>query len=523
MKRLLEICFCACLMMRPCLSQPVLSWQNCYGGTNQDFSTDLISTPDGGYCVLSVTASNDGDVIGYHGGGLFDIWVLKLDSSFNIQWNMCYGNTATDGASIINNTSDNGFIIGGMNSMNGGDVAGNNGLQDAWIIKIDSFGNIQWQKSFGSPYGDACFYIEQTSDHGFIASCFAGPGGNVDVNYGIFDYWILKLDSLGDIQWQKTFGGSNYDYAKCIKQTLDGGYLIAGHTFSNDSNVSFNHGFCDVWIVKTDSLGNLIWEKSYGGSGYDEIRNGSLLITPQNEYIICVTTTSDDGDITSNQGGYDFWLLKIDSMGNILSQKTYGGSDADIFSTVISDDSGGYVLSGYTMSSDGDVTLNHNPLDIWMLRLDSSMNILWQNTFGGSYSDAFNSSRSIVRNSRGNYVIAGGTWSNDGDVSGNHGASDIWLFELNRATGIIEHLQATGPLVYPNPFRDFINIKYPFNISNDIIIQLTDLTGKLISTYNSHNSSATTKLNFNDLSLAPGVYFLKFNLPQNHTIKLIKY
>jgi hypothetical protein len=506
--------------------QPFIQWQHCFGGSNQDFGNDIILTNDGGYALLAGAASSDGDVTGYHGGGLFDIWVIKLDSNFNMVWNKCYGNTATDAGFSINMTNDGGFIIGGQNSANGGDVTGNHGDADAWIIKIDSVGNIQWQKSFGSPYGDGCFYIEQTSDNGYIAACYAGTGGDVIVNYGIVDYWILKLDSAGNMQWQKTYGGSDIDYAKCVKQTIDGGYIIAGYTLSTDSNITFNHGNEDVWIIKTDSIGNIQWQKCYGGSGYDNMYgNGSILMTPANEYLICASTNSNDGDVNFNHGSNDYWLLIIDSIGNIIKQKTYGGSDEDELRSILPASNGGYFLAGYTLSNNGDVTLNHNPFDVWIVQTDSTGSILWQNTYGGSFSDAMNGSRFMVENNIGNYVIASTTFSNDGDVNGNHGPCDVWLFELNNATGIQEtQTIILEPKAYPNPFSNILNLRIPY-ANEKITAVLSDPTGKIISFFNSQNKPENSlwNLNFDYLNLTPGIYFLSIKSSKIYqSIRLVK-
>ena len=175
----------------------------------------------------------------------------SLAQAPTIEWQKCLGGTNDDRAYSIQQTSDGGFIVASITGSNDGDVSGNHGYDDAWVVKLNSSGNIEWQKCLGGTSYDVANSIQQTSDGGFIVSGYTGSNdGDVSGNHGVYDYWVVKLNSSGDIEWQKCLGGTDYDYAYSIHQTSDGGFIVAGNTASNDGDVSGNHGASDAWVVK---------------------------------------------------------------------------------------------------------------------------------------------------------------------------------------------------------------------------------------------------------------------------------
>src|SRR5690606_36383484 len=162
------------------------------------------------------------------------------------------------------------YILTGSSESNDGDVSGNHGNFDCWIVRLDNIGNIQWQKSLGGSQEDSSGQIQQTFDGGYIMVGYSrSNNGDVSGNHGHYDYWVVKLDMSGNIQWQKSLGGSGVDMAHSIQQTIDGGYIVAGLSQSNDGDVTGNHGGADYWIVKLDDNGNIDWQKSFGGTGSD--------------------------------------------------------------------------------------------------------------------------------------------------------------------------------------------------------------------------------------------------------------
>jgi hypothetical protein len=228
---------------------------NHIGRSNDDEARSVVQTGDGGYIVAGYTRSNDGDVSGNHGGA--DAWVVKLNSDGTIAWQKTLGGSSYDEAHSIVQTSDGGYIVAGYTRSNDGDVSGNHGEEDAWVVKLDSEGNIEWQKTFGGSSYDEANSIVQTSDGGYIVAGYT-KSSNGDVAYGGSTYhggiqedvWVIKLDSHGNIIWQEALGGGGYDRAFSIAQTSDDGYVVAGYAGSNDGDVSGNHGSYDVWVVK---------------------------------------------------------------------------------------------------------------------------------------------------------------------------------------------------------------------------------------------------------------------------------
>ncbi len=406
-------------------SIPQIVWQKCLGGSRLDEANSVRQTADGGCIVAGDTNSTDGDVNGNHGAR--DAWVVKLDSVSNIQWKKCLGGSLFDQANGVNQITDGSYIIAGDTNSIDGDVSGNHGNYDAWVVKLDSVGNIQWQKCLGGSLFDYAISIQQTTDGGYIvAGLTNSTDGDVSGNHGNYDAWVVKLDSVGNIQWQKCLGGSRYDEATSVQQTAEGGYIVAGRTNSNDGDVSGNHGDYDAWVVKLDSVGNIQWQKCLGGSAYDEANSAQ----PTNEggYVVAGDTNSTDGDVSGNHGNYDAWVVKLDRVGNIRWQKCLGGSRDEEAISIQQITDEGYIVAGLTNSNDGDVSGNHGDFDAWVVKLDRIGHIQWQKCLGGS---AYDDSWSARQTTDGRYISAGLTFSNDGDVSGNHGNGDAWAIKID--------------------------------------------------------------------------------------------
>jgi len=250
-----------------------LEWQKAFGGSGDDFAHDIQQTSDGGYILAGGTNSkNNGDVSGNHiyydsseGAYLasIDYWIVKLDSTGNMQWQRCLGGTGEDTANAVRQTSDGGYIIAGRSNSNNGEVTGNHGNYDYWVVKLDNTGNLQWQKSLGGTKSDQANDIQQTADGGYIiAGGTTSADGDITNNHGsnADDYWIVKLNSQGILEWEKSLGGSSGDTAFSIENTNDGGYIVAGKSNSKNGDVTGNHAYpsdftSDFWLVKLTSGG----------------------------------------------------------------------------------------------------------------------------------------------------------------------------------------------------------------------------------------------------------------------------
>ena len=410
---------------------PPVQWQKSLGGTLIESADDIYSTPDGGYIVGGTTQSSNGDISGFH--GTFDYWVVKLDASRNIQWQKCYGGSGDETLASIKLTPDGGYILAGTSNSVDGDVTGHHGttiFPDVWVVKINSAGAIEWEKSLGGSRFERNPTLITTSDGGYILT------GETDSNDGDVsglhslnsDVWVVKLTSSGTIQWQKCYGGTDYEKGNDIKETIDGGYIFTGHTYSNDMDVSGNHGSYpsfDVWVVKITSNGNIQWQKCYGGTGQEYPTR--ILQTSDGGYIVTGNTRSNDGDVSGNHGDADIWVFKLNASGIIQWQKCFGGTAIDYGFSISQTTDGGYVLAGLTSSTDGDITSSNGGVDVWVIKLNIAGGIEWQKCYGGSNAE---SASSIKSTPDGGYLLAGYSSSNNRDVSGNHGGADFWIAKL---------------------------------------------------------------------------------------------
>ena len=357
-------------------SNGVLQWQKCYGGSLDDYGRGIITTSDGGYLISGMTSSNDGDVSGNHtsSSGYFDAWLIKISSNGTIQWQKCYGSTGYESAESVIQTSDGGYVFSGDCQVNNGDVTGNHGNLDIWCVKVNSTGKLQWQKSFGGTGDDRSYKINATNDGGYIIAGYTVSfNGDVVGNHGNTDAWILKISSTGTLQWQKCYGGLNREEAQGISLTTDGGYIFVGNSNSSDGDVTLNNGNGDVWVVKISNTGILQWQKSYGGSDFEYAHE--ILQTTEGGYIITANTTSKDINVTGHHGSNDGWVLKIDSTGKLLWQRCLGSSGYDDVKDIQITSDGGLIVAGYGARNDGDVSGSHGGLyDAWLVKLNQKLN-----------------------------------------------------------------------------------------------------------------------------------------------------
>ncbi|MFC3161572.1 T9SS type A sorting domain-containing protein [Chryseobacterium arachidis] len=397
----------------------------------------------------------------------------KLDNSANIQWQKTYGGTDNDVANDVQQTSDGGYIFAGYSSSVNGDVTGNHGSSDYWVVKIDALGSIQWQKSFGGNSYEEATSVQQTSDGGYIV---AGHSSSTDLfadvtgNHGFNDYWVVKLNSSGNIQWQKSFGGSAHEFAGTIKQTLDNGYIMIGSSSSNNGDISQNIGNWDYWAIKLDSSGNLVWEKSLGGSSSDQAFD---VVQDQNgDYVVTGFALMPNSQFPDSPGSRDFLIVKLNPSGNVIWEKNFGGGSPDGANSINLTSDGGYIVGGYTQSIDGDITQNFGNNDYWIIKLDSSGNLQWQKSLGGSNVDKL---YAVQQTSDSGYIMIGNTMSSNGNITINHGASDIWAVKLGSTLGVEEHKSILKLSPYPNPTKDFVNID---NLPKETTVSITDVSGR---------------------------------------------
>ncbi len=415
-----------------------IEWQNTIGGSSSEALTSIQPTKDGGYIFGGSSLSDSSGDKTENCFGQSDYWIVKTDDLGNIQWQNTIGGSSADVLTSLLQSADGGFVLGGYSKS---DVSGDKsencyGWEDYWIVKVDSLGNILWQNTIGGNEEDRLFSISETRDKGYILGGFSESnisGDKSENSMGLTDYWIVKLDSIGVIQWQNTIGGSLSDLLYSIQQTVDGGFILGGMSYSNISGdkTENSNGMSDYWIVKTDSLGVVQWQNTIGGN--EDERLIGVKQTIDGGYILGGSSWSNfSGDKLENSNGfYDYWVVKTDSIGFIEWQNTIGGSAIDEVRSLKQTSDGGYLLGGYSRSNiSGDKTEGSNEFDdYWIVKMDSIGAIEWQNTIMGS---GFDLLIDVHQNPDGSFILGGYSDSNisSDKVENSNGGYDYWIVKL---------------------------------------------------------------------------------------------
>ncbi len=359
-------------------------------------------------------------------------------------WDKTFGGNAEDRLHLMRATPDGGYILGGQSNsgVSGSKSQPSVGGADYWVVKIDSAGVKQWDKTFGGGSDDRMYRLELTPDGGYILageSSSGASGSKSQGNQGGTDYWVLKIDSAGVKQWDKTFGGGGDDKLTGLQLTPDGGYVVAGQTISGASGdrTDPGQGGFDYWVVKMDSVGTMQWDRSVGGVDNDLCN--ALVATADGSYVIGGFSYSEaTGDKTeTNRGGYDYWIIKLDSAGVKVWDRTLGGAAFDNLTSLISTADGGYLAGGFSNSGvSGEKSgAVRGDFDNWVVKLDSAGVKQWDKTYGG---DGYDSMNSMIQTRDGGYLF--GSQSNSGlngeKTRANYGAPstpDYWIVRTDSA------------------------------------------------------------------------------------------
>jgi hypothetical protein len=344
------------------------------------------------------------------------------------------GGHATAG---LTRTSDGGLLLVGGTTSKDGQVTGNHGGSDVWVVKLDANNQIQWQRALGGSGSDVGFSGLQTKDGNYV---ILGVTDSTDGEVkGIHpslvstkgtkaaeDAWLVKLDASGqNILWQRCIGGRRIDTAGAILEGADGSLVIAGETSSSDGDIKHNHGMGDAWVAKVSSDGNLVWAQTYGGSNRDFA--SSLAFTADGGLLVLGYTESptQNGNACGYQGNGDILLLRLDAAGTLLWNKCYGGSKRDQGSSIVRTSSGQFFAAAHTGSADGHSTGNVYNQSSWLARIDEAGNVLASKSFGASGVQLVHN---VIETAAGGLAFVGASDSKDGDVwGGAHGGLDVWF------------------------------------------------------------------------------------------------
>lgn len=379
------------------------SFQKTFGESGDDYAYFMQQTADEGYVIIGYTES--------FGAGGQDVYLINTDSLGDILWTKAYGGTGDEIGNSVQQTFDGGYIITGETSSFGA------GGADVYLIKTNSSGDTLWTKAYGGTGVDAGYSVRQTADTGYIITGYTESFGA-----GTADSYLIKTNSTGDTLWTKTYGGSGFEYSYTVQQTTDGGYILSGETYG------FGAGPSDVYLIRTDSIGNTLWTKTYGGSGYEG--GWSVQQTTDNGYIVAGWADS------FGAGSVDAFLIRTDSNGDTVWTKTYGGTGIDVGLQVQETSDNGFILSGYTFS------FGAGGGDAYLIKTDANGNISWSNAYGGTVGDAGYSVRQTLD---GNYIVGGYSFSIGA------GNADVYLIRADASGNGGGCLQSSTATITTNP------------------------------------------------------------------------
>jgi hypothetical protein len=446
----------------------------------------------------------------------------------DVIWTRNYGGVGAEQAYFVQQTSDGGYIIAGSTSSYG------TGLLDVYLVKTDADGYVEWSRTFGGTDYDWAECVRQTSDGGYIV-----VGLTMSYGAGFFDAYMIKTDADGEEEWTRTFGDILYDGAYSVEQTGDGGYVLTGFT------VSYITGTSDVWLIRTDSNGDTLWTRTYGGeldeggnsvlrtyrgdlaiagytssfgAGYDDV----YLIRTDSNGDTMFTRTYGEGDssdaancVAQASGGYilagytqrfgppwqDAYLIRTDTYGQAQWIRNYGGWNDDCAESVIEGNYGGFVVAGWTTS------FGAGSSDIWLLRIDADGDTLWTRTFGGPDRDF---AYCIDRTSEGDYILAG--WTENFGALG----SDFYLVKVegDGPIGVDDDIQSPNDYSlgknYPNPFNSSTVIPIGLGAPGHATLKVYNIAGQCVATpSDGFLEEGRHDITFDASDYASGIYFYR--------------
>jgi hypothetical protein len=409
-----------------------VDWKKVLGGSGNDYGYTIIKTTDGGYLMGGRTSSNNNGDVGPTKGGL-DMWVVKLSATGAITWQKTFGGNADEIASAATVTPDGGYVLTGYTlSNNTGDVGANHGGVDFWVIKLNSNGALQWQKTLGGSSDDFPNAITVTTEGKIVVAGYTKSNntGDVGANHGGEDFWVVMLENNnGAAVWKKTFGGNASEIAKAIVPGEDGAVFVGGHASSNNNgDVPATKGSTDFYVLKVDKNGSIVWKKTLGGSNIEEL-NGLAIASNNTLVAVGSTKSNNNGDVGPTTNSEDYWITSLNATTGTLNwQKSLGGNSADAAKSVMVKANGAIIVAGYAYSENtGDVTGNPGAGDFWIVQLSANGNLVWKKALGGDDEDlAF-----AIADGGNGPIIAGQTLSHQsGDVGNSHGNTDIWVVKL---------------------------------------------------------------------------------------------
>ncbi|MDO7874507.1 T9SS type A sorting domain-containing protein [Hymenobacter sp. ASUV-10] len=450
----------------------VKQWDKTFGGSNDDKLSSLHQTADGGYIIGGQSNSGASGSKTQSGMGGFDLWVLKLDATGTKVWDKTFGSGANERLASVHQTADGGYAVAAEtgSGIEGDRSEAGQGALDYWLLKLDTTGTKVWDHSLGGSNNDILNAMQPTADGGYLLGGFSYSGASGDKSQGTrgnadYDFWVVKVDSAGAKQWDATLGGAGFDNLTSVVQANGGGYLVGGFSNSPVSGEKTQgvRGDFDNWIVKLSPTGTKVWDKTFGGDGYDSL-NG-LQQTDDQGYIFGSQSNSGvNGEKTqANMGPNntpDYWVVKVDSMGVKQWDGTYGGAQDEVLTSLKQTADGGVILGGFSSSG-----------------------------VSGTRSQA------------------------------SEGSFDYWVVKLSDV--VISATSATANHsklnLYPNPAARNLTVQLPAQAPRaGLQLQLVDANGRMVWQQTT-SSLATGDISIHLPGLSAGLYLLRINGPEGYS------
>ena len=510
------------------IAQDIL-WERSYGGKHAEYLFDAIPTADYGFILAGSSISNKNGNKSEANKGDLDYWIWKMDEKGTPEWQKSFGGTGVDILYSVKNTNDGGFILAGTSSSNKSEDKKDDskGQEDFWVIKLDAKGKELWQRTIGGTSQEKLLSVAQTKDGGFVLGGSSSSNktladskgkldefGKAENSKGSLDYWVVKLDIDGKVEWNKTIGGKYVDELKSIEQTEDEGYILGGYSNSpvSGDKSEANVGQGDYWVVKLNKDGLIQWQRTLGGDKDDNLF--ALTQTKDKGFIVGGSSNSSATDTKNktSKNGTDFWIVKLDEIGNVQWQEAYDYGKYDMLSSIVENPDGTFLIGGYAQSESKSKSTNVKGLkttkkdeeginDYIALKIKDNGEEIWTQTVGSNGDEVL---KRLFETRDGGYILAGtsnGTISRDKNSM--KGGQDFWVVKLKDKDKKDKEKQNIEAI--PNPASSYTNAIIGYDYK-DGTVTLYDLNGRSLQTIKV-DGERTVPVNLS--GLPQGVYIIE--------------
>lgn len=445
-------------------------WSSIFGGDDIDGSQSVIATSDSHYVTVGQTFS--------FGAGYSDVWMIKFGANGDSIWSRTFGGAADDWGSSVIETSNGNYLIAGTTEQYIGDT------KDALLLLTDADGHLLWSRTYGGSGSEEANEVIETSDGGYLLTGYTTSTGT-----GWSDLWLLKTNSVGDSMWSRTYGWSYADEGFDLVETPDGGFLVVGIL----SELTYNN--YQFWIVKLNSNGDSLWSRSYGEAYKDE----AFAVAKTTDG--CYLAAGYKGT-TPQPSGYDGWVLKLDSNGDSLWSRSYGGSGMDWILTILELNGGDYLFAGTSV-------MPTTGYDLWIMRMSPAGDSVWSGIYHNDTDDWANE---ILQTAHGDYLVAGGTGG---------AIPDVWLVCVQGPGTAVQPQPPAQPAslaLYPprpNPFNAFTILSFELLAASQVSLRVYDTAGRPMETLlNSWRAAGPHEVTFDGSGLPSGIYIYRLTAGQ---------